>query len=255
MRRNTALIVLGIIAAIAPAGTAGACRILIDNFNGGVAQGWTPFDFLVQGGPGVFDAGTEVYNLRSNGEIPDGAPRELISVWDGSTAPFFSDGFVEAKVLTTEVSNVVELLIRASIVDGDLRGYSFFADAATGLFGIARYNIGPTFTILGFGLSGFTPNQEWHIEGGAIGNQLTLKVWQGDLPPASPQLTRADPTYSAGQIAVRAIISNGHQGPGEIDGSFDDIVFTPPCPGDINGDGAVNVPDLLALLAAWGPCP
>jgi len=28
-----------------------------------------------------------------------------------------------------------------------------------------------------------------------------------------------------------------------------------PCPADINGDGATNVTDLLALLAAWGPCP
>ncbi len=26
-------------------------------------------------------------------------------------------------------------------------------------------------------------------------------------------------------------------------------------PGDIDGDGIVGVPDLLALLAAWGPCP
>ncbi len=26
-------------------------------------------------------------------------------------------------------------------------------------------------------------------------------------------------------------------------------------PGDLDGDCAVNVPDLLALLAAWGPCP
>jgi hypothetical protein len=28
-----------------------------------------------------------------------------------------------------------------------------------------------------------------------------------------------------------------------------------PCPEDINGDGIVNVLDLLELLAAWGPCP
>ncbi len=27
------------------------------------------------------------------------------------------------------------------------------------------------------------------------------------------------------------------------------------CPWDLNGDGNVGVPDLLALLAAWGPCP
>ena len=29
----------------------------------------------------------------------------------------------------------------------------------------------------------------------------------------------------------------------------------PPCPADLDGDGVVAVPDLLALLAAWGPCP
>ena len=26
-------------------------------------------------------------------------------------------------------------------------------------------------------------------------------------------------------------------------------------PGDLNGDGAVDIDDLLILLAAWGPCP
>ena len=31
--------------------------------------------------------------------------------------------------------------------------------------------------------------------------------------------------------------------------------LVPPCPTDTNGDGDVNVTDLLALLAAWGPCP
>lgn len=29
----------------------------------------------------------------------------------------------------------------------------------------------------------------------------------------------------------------------------------PPCPGDINGDNAVNVSDLLVMLGAWGGCP
>ena len=28
-----------------------------------------------------------------------------------------------------------------------------------------------------------------------------------------------------------------------------------PCPEDVSGDGTVDVQDLLALLAAWGPCP
>lgn len=35
------------------------------------------------------------------------------------------------------------------------------------------------------------------------------------------------------------------------------IDYTPPspCPADINGTGAVNVDDLLAVINAWGPCP
>ncbi len=29
----------------------------------------------------------------------------------------------------------------------------------------------------------------------------------------------------------------------------------PVCPEDINGDGVINVTDLLAVLSAWGACP
>jgi hypothetical protein len=31
--------------------------------------------------------------------------------------------------------------------------------------------------------------------------------------------------------------------------------IAPPCPADLNGDGAVNGDDLGGLLGAWGPCP
>ncbi len=34
-----------------------------------------------------------------------------------------------------------------------------------------------------------------------------------------------------------------------------EVVPNIPCPEDINGDGVVNISDLLAVLAAWGPCP
>lgn len=36
---------------------------------------------------------------------------------------------------------------------------------------------------------------------------------------------------------------------------FRPTVVPPPCPADIDRDGAVDVDDFLALLAAWGPCP
>jgi hypothetical protein len=28
----------------------------------------------------------------------------------------------------------------------------------------------------------------------------------------------------------------------------------PPCPADTNGDGAINVTDLLTVISTWGPC-
>ena len=59
----------------------------------------------------------------------------------------------------------------------------------------------------------------------------------------------AGPINDAGQIAVAARIPgvNGIRA----------LLLTPidSCPADIDGDGAVNVTDLLAVLAAWGECP
>jgi hypothetical protein len=34
-----------------------------------------------------------------------------------------------------------------------------------------------------------------------------------------------------------------------------EVLETPPCQGDADGDGVVNVVDVLAVLGAWGPCP
>jgi probable HAF family extracellular repeat protein len=52
----------------------------------------------------------------------------------------------------------------------------------------------------------------------------------------------------AGQIVVEA---------GTGFGATHAVLLTPidSCPADIDGSGDVDIPDLLALLAAWGPCP
>ncbi len=41
----------------------------------------------------------------------------------------------------------------------------------------------------------------------------------------------------------------------ELRGGFWPASSLPPCPADLNGDGAVGILDLLALLAAWGTDP
>jgi len=72
----------------------------------------------------------------------------------------------------------------------------------------------------------------------------------------------------AAMLALAASATAGSNGcPGDLDG--DGSVGTPdllalladwgpcpaPCVGDLDGDGSVGTPDLLALLAGWGPCP
>ena len=44
--------------------------------------------------------------------------------------------------------------------------------------------------------------------------------------------------------------------PANFQAEIDDLHFgVPACPGDVDGDGMVGVPDLLLLLAAWGTNP
>jgi ligand-binding sensor domain-containing protein len=39
------------------------------------------------------------------------------------------------------------------------------------------------------------------------------------------------------------------------EGVVEIVLQAEPVPGDVNGDGAVDVDDLVALIVAWGPCP
>jgi hypothetical protein len=83
----------------------------------------------------------------------------------------------------------------------------------------------------------------------------------------------ADLTYAHGRpIAAGGSLAANIESPrasAQVFYQFDDLfhdnaIFSPhptfapdniPIPGDLNGDGGVGIADLLALLAAWGPCP
>jgi len=67
-------------------------------------------------------------------------------------------------------------------------------------------------------------------------------------------LRDANVTDDRGQIAWDAYVARGMSPPVVMDSTTLDL--TPvSVPGDLNGDGVVDVNDLLELLSQWGPCP
>ena len=51
------------------------------------------------------------------------------------------------------------------------------------------------------------------------------------------------------------IYTSNFENSGLVDNLDDIIIINPPTPGDINGDGLVNIADLLILIGDWGACP
>ena len=51
------------------------------------------------------------------------------------------------------------------------------------------------------------------------------------------------------------IYTSNFENSGLVDNLDDIIIIDPPTPGDINGDGLVNIADLLILIGDWGACP
>ncbi len=102
------------------------------------------------------------------------------------------------------------------------------------------------------------------VVGQSVGaNGMEGFVWiQGEGIFAVKQLmidARIDMTGWTLEVAT-AVSGDGKTvvGYGPHDGSYEAWVAflgSPGIKGDVNGDGVVNIEDLLAVIAAWGPCP
>ncbi len=94
----------------------------------------------------------------------------------------------------------------------------------------------------------FDVGEDWIIEGGIVGDVLSMKVWRdGDTPPETPQLIRTDEDpLPAGMVAITSYIDVRNP-PVRIDATFDDISFTPiPEP----STAVIEVFGLLGLAAS-----
>lgn len=88
-------------------------------------------------------------------------------------------------------------------------------------------------------------------------NEERAAVWfNGEIHDLTARL----PTGSGWILESATAVNNGGQilASGQRDGAPGSVLLTPlpakPAPGDITADGAVNVSDLLAVIASWGPC-
>ena len=234
--------------------TARGQSFLIDGFNDGNDDGWSHLcvpDNPVWG-PCGFNASSGVYHWTS-GVIQQGDVGIMGAYWWDISNPLFSDGFLRVKVRNNSANTDVGLFMRMQPCIGS--SYIFFA-RPEGMLEVFKLDDcdgeGPPMCPQRPG--GLQPGEWWILEAGAIGNQLTLRAWPADQePPGEPQVycVDAESEYSMGGFGLVAVHQEGYAS-SAIDVEFDDVTFTPACPGDVTLDKAVDLSDLTALLSHFG---
>jgi protocatechuate 3,4-dioxygenase beta subunit len=226
-------------------------RILIDDFNDGNTDGWTIFDWTIEQswGPGTFDTSSRVFNLEGAGLVPDiwgGDSSVLGAHWEPASDPIFIDGFVRAKLSVHELGSAAGLFLRGSNQSNGPESdnaYGFFGNTAMNGFFFGRYveNV-PAFEVRLPSNLTFGVDEQWYIEAGAVGDQLSMKVWRvGDTEPESPQWTRTDRTHRSGAFGVVAFVSASWTQPARTSASVDDIYFTFAEHGDVYTVSPYNI--------------
>ncbi len=76
----------------------------------------------------------------------------------------------------------------------------------------------------------YGPGEDWNFEYGAVGSQITAKVWRvGEPEPSTPQFSGIDTSVVAGQIYLTSDVITADT-PSFADATFDNLVFVVPEP-------------------------
>jgi hypothetical protein len=243
---------------LAPAGTTRATTILIDDFNDGNDDGWTRIDDSIgePWGPGDFDLTSLTYHFLGNDDVPTGRRGTLGAFWDSSSDPFWSEGFFKATMRANNDTTLVFLVMRcteASTAESN-SFYIFGGNPANGALFFNKWD-GELTVVRVPANEPFEPGEDWIIEAGAVGAELSMKVWKdGEQEPSEPQWQFTDPDpLGPGPFGVAAQHwRSGSTPPGIVDATFDDIFFTTVHEADFDLDGDVDGDDFLIWQASFG---
>ena len=192
-------------------------------------------------GPGTFDVRSGDLKLGTTGAVPildpplpepkdplffDFADSGVLGLaWGPSFVdPAFGNGFVRTRVRVGENSTAgfgfrFDLAQFAGYIFsvGEVRGFEFTENE-------------PFSSVQVQTIDGVNPKsgEWWWMEGGGVGDQLSLKVWKdGDPEPASPQLQITDSTYVAGVLGPAAYVQTGFvASPTQVNVTYDSFSFT-----------------------------
>ena len=235
---------------LTPASVASATWTLIDDFSDGNDDGWWRTDVLPGPpvGPGIFDASSGAYHLQNGGSRPIAIDAHWMgSGWtDSLVDPQFTHGFLRAKVKADTAGSLPWMWMRWSEeLDGD---YLFLANSVKHRFQIERLGTPYLVFPLDDPAIQFNLGEEWNIEGGTVGDQITLKVWQVGAPePTTPQLTVIDSKYNQGSHFGVGGNVHGEALPSFLDVTFDDMYFMPSVLGDFNYSSDLDAGDIDLL--------
>ena len=209
--------------------------ILIDDFNDGVADGWTVVDSTIgtPWGPGTMDVnGKGEYRFEGNGLVPHFTPGDgfLGSLWDASSNLMYSDGFFRGRV-RLGYSNKAGLAMRQSgTPETGFSGYLFRVTTAHApntrlLIDRIENNVKTEGSTFNFPVP---VDEDLMLEAGAVGEQLSLKVWPATEPePAQPQLLWTDATFPSGMLGLEANTLGRFPLLPRVSATFDDLFFVP----------------------------
>jgi len=217
--------------------------IPIDDFNDKDPSlpGWSLVDLsdnpVQPWGPGSYDPSSGALRVYHTGDVlvPPETPfatTAMFALWNDSVDPLYSNGFLRAKIRTNESINSTAIEMRLDLLTAT--GYLLFgmtkppssAPELKGTFLLNKFVNGAETVLWNSGIEYLT-GEDWNIELGAVGDQISGKVWRvGDLEPIVPQFVMTDPDpILGGMLGISSDKTSGNPIAARGDGTFDDIVF------------------------------